>query len=108
MADAKTDFGTRLPSKIAGMAADAIQGINAVFVFKITGDDGGTWTLDCKGNPGVREGAQDGADCTLELSSADWKTISENPGAATQLFFTGRLKVTGNPMLATKLQKILG
>ncbi len=107
MPDAKTDFGTRLPAKITGMADDA-KSINAVFVFKITGDGGGTWTIDCKNNPGVREGAQDGADCTLELSADDWKTISEDPGQATSLFFSGRLKVTGNPMLATKLQKILG
>lgn len=107
MADAKSDFGDRLPKKIAGMADDA-KNINAVFVFKISGEGGGTWTIDCKDNLGVREGAQDGADCTLELSHDDWKTIAENPGSATQLFFTGRLKVSGNPMLATKLQKILG
>lgn len=108
MADAKSDFGTRLPKKIGGMAAEEAKAINAVFVFKISGDEGGTWTIDLKDNVGVREGAQDGADCTLELTGDDWKTIATNPGAATQLFFTGRLKVSGNPMLATKLQKILG
>lgn len=107
MADAKTDFTTRLPAKIAAMGDAAKSAVNAVFVFKITGEGGGAWTLDAKNNVGVREGAEDGADCTLELSADDWKTISENPGAATQLFFTGKLKVSGNPMLATKLQKIL-
>ena len=39
MPDAQTDFGTRLPAKITGMADDA-KSINAVFVFKITGDGG--------------------------------------------------------------------
>ena len=38
---------------------------------------------------------------------SDWATISANPGAAMQLYFTGKLKVTGNAMLATKLQKLL-
>ena len=34
--------------------------------------------------------------------------MSETPGAAMQLYFQGKLKVTGNAMLATKLQQILG
>ena len=33
--------------------------------------------------------------------------MSENPGAAMQLYFQGKLKVSGNAMLATKLQQIL-
>jgi putative sterol carrier protein len=77
-----------------------------VFLFKITGDGGGTWTVDCKSNPGVRAG-EEPADVTLELSASDWATISSNPGAAMQLYFTGKLKVSGNAMLATKLQKLL-
>ena len=107
MADAQTDFSTRLPNKIAG-DPEKTKAIGAVFVFKINGEGGGTWTIDCKNNPGVREGAEEGADCTLELASEDWKTISENAGAAMQLYFTGKLKVSGNAMLATKLQQILG
>ena len=67
---------------------------------------GGTWTVDCKSNPGVRAG-EEPADVTLELSASDWATISSNPGAAMQLYFTGKLKVSGNAMLATKLQKLL-
>lgn len=107
MADAQTDFTTRLPGKISG-DPDKAKAIGAVFVFKINGDGGGVWTIDCKNNLGVREGAEEGADCTLELTSEDWKTISENAGAAMQLYFTGKLKVSGNAMLATKLQQILG
>ncbi|MFN7698559.1 MAG: SCP2 sterol-binding domain-containing protein [Deltaproteobacteria bacterium] len=105
MADAQTDFGTRLPGKISGNPDEA-KAIGAVFLFKITGDGGGTWTVDCKSNPGVRAG-EEPADVTLELSASDWATISSNPGAAMQLYFTGKLKVSGNAMLATKLQKLL-
>lgn len=106
MADATSDFGTRLPTKISGNPDEA-KAIGAVFLFKITGDGGGVWTVDCKTNPGVREGDDGSADVTLELTAADWATISTNPGAAMQLYFTGKLKVTGNAMLATKLQKLL-
>ncbi|MBX7196789.1 MAG: SCP2 sterol-binding domain-containing protein [Sandaracinaceae bacterium] len=105
MADAQSDFGTRLPTKISGNPDEA-KAIGAVFLFKITGDGGGTWTVDCKNNPGVRAG-EEPADVTLELTAADWATISTNPGAAMQLYFTGKLKVSGNAMLATKLQKLL-
>lgn len=106
MADAQTDFGTRLPEKIKNDPEKA-KAIGAVFLFKINGDGGGVWTIDCKDDPGVTEGEKGTADCTLELTADDWKTISDNPGAAMQLFFTGKLKVTGNAMLATKLQQIL-
>lgn len=106
MADPQTDFGTRLPEKIAGNPEEA-KSIGAVFLFKINGDGGGVWTVDCKNTPGVRVG-EEAADVTLELTSADWATISSNPGAAMQLYFTGKLKVSGNAMLATKLQKLLG
>lgn len=106
MADAQSDFSTRLPAKLAA-DPDKTKAVGAVFVFKINGDGGGIWTIDCKNDIGIREGAAEGADCTLELAVEDWKTISENPSAAMQLYFTGKLKVSGNAMLATKLQQIL-
>jgi putative sterol carrier protein len=106
MADAQSDFSTRLPNKITG-DVDKAKAVGAVFVFKITGDGGGVWTIDCKNNVGVRPG-EEPADCTLELTAEDWKAISTNPGAAMQLYFTGKLKVSGNAMLATKLQQIIG
>jgi putative sterol carrier protein len=106
MADAQSDFSTRLPNKLNADLEKA-KAIGAVFVFKINGEGGGTWTIDCKNDIGVREGAAENADCTLELAVEDWNTISANPGAAMQLYFTGKLKVSGNAMLATKLQQIL-
>ena len=107
MADATTDFTTKLPANLAKDPAKT-KGIGAVFLFKITGEGGGVWTVDCKDNIGVQVGEAAKADCTLELSSDDWKTISENPTSAMQLYFQGKLKVSGNAMLATKLQSILG
>jgi putative sterol carrier protein len=107
MPDARTDFTTNIPAKISANPEKA-QAIGATFLFKISGDDGGTWSVNLKDNVGVTDGDAGGADCTLELTDADWKTMSENPGAAMQLYFQGKLKVSGNAMLATKLQQILG
>ncbi len=107
MPDAKTDFTKNLPEKIAA-DPDAARAVNAVFLFKIEGDDGGTWTLDLKGDDvGVKDGEVGEADCTLEMTSDDWKQISDNPQSAMALYFQGKLKVSGNAMLATKLQQIL-
>lgn len=107
MPDAKTDFETNLPEKISA-DPDTTAQINAVFLFKITGDDGGTWTVNCKDEPGVHEGEHGEADCTLELTSEDWKSISDNPSSAMQLYFQGKLKISGDAMKATKLQQLLG
>ena len=106
MPDARTDFTTNIPAKISANPEKA-QAIGANFLFKISGDDGGTWFVDLKETVGVTVGEGGAADCTLELTDADWKTMSENPGAAMQLYFQGKLKVSGNAMLATKLQQIL-
>ena len=106
MPDAKSDFEKNLPEKISNDPENA-RAIDAVFLFKISGDDGGVWTVDCKNEPGVHEGEHGEPDCTLEMTSEDWKAISDNPSSAMQLYFQGKLKVSGDAMKATKLQQLL-
>ncbi len=101
-----SELMSRITDKIAADPEKA-KTVGAVFLFKLNGDDGGTWTVDMKENPGVREGEQGAADCTIEMSVDDWKGILANPGSAMGLYFQGKLKVAGNAMLATKLQQIL-
>ena len=64
--------------------------------------------MNCKDEVGVHEGEVGEPDCTLELTSEDWQTISDNPSSAMQLYFQGKLKVSGDAMKATKLQQLLG
>ena len=106
MPDAKTDFTKNLPEKISG-DPEAAKEIDAVFLFRITGDDGGTWTVNCRDEVGVFEGEKGEADVTLELTDEDWQQISDNPQLAMQLYFQGKLKVSGDAMKATKLQQLL-
>ncbi len=107
MPDAKTSFEQTIPERIAADPEKA-KAIGGVFLFKVTGAAGGTWTVDLKNDPKVTEGASGDPDCTIELTDEDWTQISDNPNAAMQLYFQGKLKVSGNAMLATKLQQILG
>lgn len=106
MPDAQTSFTQDIPNRLE-KNADKAKSIGAVFVFNITGDGGGTWTVNCKDDIGVTEGDAGNADCTIEIAAPDWQTMSDNPSTGMQLFFQGKLKVSGNQMLATKLQGIL-
>lgn len=106
MADAKTFFETTIPEKIKN-DPDQAKSVDAIFLFIIEGDGGGTWTVNLKDEPGVTEGDAGNAECTIECSTENWAQIMENPQAAMQLYFANELKVSGNAMLATKLQEIL-
>ena len=99
-------FNTQIPEALA-KHADKAKEINAVYLFKITGDDGGTWTVDLAGSPpSCTPGDKGNAQCTVEVASDDFKTMLSDPNAGMQLYFQGKLRVTGDPMLATKLQKL--
>ena len=107
MPNAQTSFTEEIPRSIAS-DIDKAKAVDAVFLFKVSGDDGGVWTVNMKDAPGVTEGDAGNAECTIELSTADWKVMTEKPGSAMQFFMQGKIKVTGNALLATKLQSVLG
>ena len=55
----------------------------------------------------LKPGKVGDADCTIDISSEDFQKLHEDPQAnGMQLFFSGKLKVQGNPMLAMKLNKL--
>lgn len=86
---------------------DKANEIGAIYVFKISGDGGGTWTVDLQAKPPVvTQGDSGKAQCTFEVAHADFLQMMTNPALGMQLYFQGKLKITGDPMLATKLQKL--
>jgi SCP-2 sterol transfer family len=104
--DAQELFNTQVPEAIA-KNPDKAKEIGAVYLFKITGDDGGTWTVDLTAaTPECVVGDKGNAQCTIEVAHADFKQMLANPALGMQLYFQGKLRVTGDPMLATKLQKL--
>ena len=107
MPDAQTSFTQDIPESIQS-DLDKAKAVDAVFLFKVNGEGGGVWTVNMKDEPGVREGDSGNAECTIEISTADWKAMTEKPGAAMQFFMQGKIKVTGNALLATKLQSVIG
>ncbi len=104
--DIKNLFDEKLPGAIA-KNPDAAKTIGAKFQININGDGGGQWFIDCTDNPKAEAGNPGGADCTIEMAEEDFQKLVENPQAnGMQLFFSGKLKVQGNQMLAMKLQKL--
>ena len=105
--DARTLFNDKMPRAMDQDPSRARE-LDAVYLFKVTGDRGGTWTVDCKSaSPSVAEGEQE-ADCTIELADEDFESRLADPQIGMQLFFQGKIKITGDPVLATKLGNLFG
>ena len=102
--DVKKLFNEELPAALEKNAEDA-KTIGAKYQMNITGE--GEWNIDVSSTgPAVKSGEAP-ADCTITVSAEDFQKLIENPQAnGMQLFFAGKLKVSGNQMLAMKLQKL--
>lgn len=107
--DLKELFDERLPSALRRNADDA-KTIGARFQLNITGATGGTWNIDVSGGaaPPTCVAGTAPADCIITISDGDFQELLEEPQLnAMQFYFNGKLQVTGNQMLALKLQKLL-
>jgi hypothetical protein len=102
--DVKKLFDEVIPAALARNAEEA-RTIDARYQLIIAG--AGEWFIDTTASgPSCTPGSQP-ADCTITVASADMATLVENPDAGLGLFFTGKLQVSGNQMLAVKLTRVL-
>jgi putative sterol carrier protein len=98
-------FNENLPAALARNADDA-RAIGAKYQLNVTGPSGGEWNVDVSATgPSCKPGSGP-ADCTVTVSDEDFQQLLQNPASGAQLFFAGKLKVSGNPVLAMKLQKL--
>ena len=81
-----------------------VEKVKTVFEFNLKEPDA-TWTVDLKNGKGsVFEGkGAEKADTFLEITSADWLAMATGAADAQQLYFGGKLKITGNVMASQKL-----
>lgn len=83
---------------------DLVSKVGNVFLFKISNPDS-AWTVDLKNGGGsVQAGAAGKADCTLELSAADFMGMTSGALDPQKLYFQGKLKISGNVMASQKLE----
>lgn len=84
--------------------------INSIIHFNVTGDNGGTWTLDLtKASDWVSTGAHGEPKMTITVSNDDFVKIRQKQLNAQMAAMQGKLKFKPMDMgLAMKLAKLLG
>jgi putative sterol carrier protein len=105
--DAQELFNVLIPEGLKRYP-DKAREVNAIYGFKISGDGGGEWTVDLTSNPPTCTTGDSGkAQCVISVSHEDFQTMLTDPQAGMQLYFQGKLQVSGDPMLAMKLQQLI-
>ncbi len=85
----------------------AAQGLDAVFQFDITGDEGGIWNVIVKdGICQAQEGTHDAPTVTLTMSAEDWLAMVNKELNPMQAFMSGQLSVSGDIMLAQRIPEL--
>ncbi len=99
-------FDNLMPAAIAKSPEEANK-VGAIYVFKVTGDGGGEWTVDLKASPpSITKGDSGNGQCIITVAHTDFLAMLANPALGMQLFMQGKLAVKGDPMLAMKLQNL--
>ncbi|KAL8392025.1 hypothetical protein RB595_002290 [Gaeumannomyces hyphopodioides] len=88
---------------------DAIKQGKALFAFTLKNTAGETesWHIDLREKGEVAKGLGDKPNVTLTLSDADFGNLVIGKANAQKLFMSGKLKIKGDVMKATKLDPIL-
>ncbi|MFO7986998.1 MAG: SCP2 sterol-binding domain-containing protein [Desulfatiglandaceae bacterium] len=86
---------------------NAAQGLDAVFQFDITGDQGGNWMVIVKdGTCEVKEGTHESPAVTLTMSAETWLSMVNKEVNGMQAFMSGQLKAAGDIMLAQRIEQL--
>lgn len=87
-----------------------IKKVNGIFEMRVKNGKGkeGIWTIDLKKEGTVyKGGAKPKADVTISLSDDTFQQLADGKLNGQKAFMSGKLKVKGNIMLATKLDTVL-
>jgi putative sterol carrier protein len=88
-------------------SSSAAAGMDKTFQWNISGDEAGVWALrivnqTCE----LIEGGVEKPSITLSMLDKDWIAIAEGKLDAMNAFMGGKVKVSGDMMLAMRLQQL--
>ncbi|KAG0063750.1 hypothetical protein BGZ89_009658 [Linnemannia elongata] len=91
---------------------EQVSKVKGVFQFNVKNKAGkiGTWTLDLKNGTGaLHKGTVDKlkADIVIDIVDQDFVDLADGKANGQKLFMSGKIKVKGNVMMATKLDTVL-
>jgi putative sterol carrier protein len=91
----------------ARFVPSAAKGLSAVFQFELAGEGGGTYHVTvADGAMTVAEGPSPSPSATLKMSADNYVKMANGELNGAMAFMKGQLKVTGNVLLAQKMQSI--
>jgi putative sterol carrier protein len=88
-------FDKYLP-KILGQQKPAADLLTASLVCKISGKNGGEWTVDLKSNK-IQKGTKTPADAVLEMGGKEFAGLTTGKLDIEKAFGDGKVKFQGNP-----------
>jgi putative sterol carrier protein len=104
----KSILGELLPQRLTENP-ERVEGLQAVYLFDLSGDDGGKWTMTCDGTSAtIVEGEEGEIQCTISMDSGDFVDMIGGELNPQMAFMTGKLRVAGDIGLAIKIQAIIG
>lgn len=89
---------------------DAATQPDAVFKFVLSGENGGTWTLNLKrgaSSPFVSTGDGPKEDASIHVTSDDWVALTTGEMNPMRAFMAGKVRVEGDLKLAVNLPKVV-
>ena len=86
-----------------------VQDVDGTFLFLIQGEESSSWLLNLKTGEGSVEPADSEAKCdvTMSMKEEDFAGMFSGKLSPTAAFMGGKLKISGNMMLALKFEKII-
>ncbi len=104
-----SDLVSKLKAKMDSVDPAKIKGMNAVYQFELSGDNGGVFHVKVADDSAVlEEAAHDSPNITISMAADDFDALLDGKLNATSAFMAGKLKVKGDMSLAMKLQGLLG
>jgi len=92
-----------------GFEPDKAEGVNAIFQFNMTGENGGQyWVKVADQQVDVREGEHEDPTMILTAAADDYIAVVNGDLNPMMAFMQGKIKVKGEMALALKLQAMFG